>query len=672
VTIGEAARTGRAAWGRRLEAACFAAAGLALASKVALAAGAPAAWLTWASRASLASAVAAWALARGRLRWLDGHRLALLALALWMLPDVFPAVRGDGFESFCLLRSALIDRDLDLSNDFAGLNARAVFSPHGDAVTRFPIGMALLWAPGFAIVHWALSALGPLGVAIPRDGFAAPYQAAATTTTFAFGVFGLLLLDVMLRRWYDRSVALLSVLAVALATPLHFYLVANPFMSHAASAAAVTAFLWTWFAARDRPGPRADLRMGLAGGLMTLVRIQDAVLLPLPLLDAAWDGPRKHVARRAGWFALGAGLLGAVQLLVFLRFYGTGFAEVVRAQGRVGNVQPTLLDFLFAARHGAFTWMPLYAVGLLGLLASGTERRTRTLLALAFLASAVQLSTTGDWWGSDSFGQRRLLGFTAVIGLGLANALEWTRRRPLLVPAAGLAALAFWTNQFESIYNRRLVAPYNQAVSLEPLVGAQVGVLYETLLEHQERLPRRAFVLLYDVVKGVWLDEGARSLQGLVDLGAESEPGSLPQVVGDGWYPPESSGGVGFRLSRGPRSVVTVPIRTPGTFRLTLRARRGVETLAASVSPRINDARLEARELTPGFSEVSWEVAREVLQPGFNRIALVYSDLPRQGVPGFQGRNAAAAVDWLLFERVGPSPDLPGRRAAPADGSAIR
>lgn len=662
----------RVAWGLRLEIACFAAAGLALASSVALAAGAPSGWRTWASRAALASALAACLAASGRLRWLDGHRLVLLAVALWMLPGVFPAVRGDGFESFCFLRSALLDRDLDLTNDFAGMHAPAVFSPGGDAVTRFPIGLALLWAPGFAIVHAALAVLAPLGVAVPRDGFAPPYQAAATTTSFAFGVFGLLLLDVLLRRWHDRNVALLTVLAVALATPLHFYMVANPFMSHAASAAAATLFLWTWLRAGPRPGARADFCMGLAGGFMSLVRLQDAVLLPLPLLDAALGRPRPPLALRAKWYALGLAVPGVLQLLVFLRYYGPGFVEVVRAQGRVGNVEPTLLDFFFAARHGAFTWMPLYLVGILGLLALHAGRRVGVLLMLAFLVSAVQLSTTGDWWGSDSFGQRRLLGFTPVVGLGLASALEWLKRRPLLLPAVALAALSLWTNQFEWIYNGRLLGPHNQAVSLEPLVGAQVEVLYETLLEQRERLPRRAFVLLYDVLKGVWLDEGARSLQGLVDLGAGSEPASLPQLVGDGWYPPETAAGVSFRLSRGPRSVVVIPIRTPGAFRLTLRARRGVETLAASVSPRINEARLEARGLTPAFSDLSWDIPQGVVEPGFNRMVLLYSDQPRQGVPGYQGRNAAAAVDWLRFERVGPSPDLPGKRAAPGDDGAIR
>src|SRR5207237_4829087 len=99
-----------------------------------------------------------------------------------------------------------------------------------------------------------------------------------------------------LRRRHGRARALLAVLAIWFATPLHFYMTANPAMAHGASVLAATAFVLAWLAVRARAAerPRAWLLLGLLGGLMTLVRLQDAVLLALPVLDLA-------VRRPAGW-----------------------------------------------------------------------------------------------------------------------------------------------------------------------------------------------------------------------------------------------------------------------------------------------------------------------------------------------------------------------------------
>ena len=62
--------------------------------------------------------------AHHRPAWLDGPRLVLVLLGLWLLPSVYARIGGDGFEYYALLRSPLLDGDLDFRNDFAGLGAR--------------------------------------------------------------------------------------------------------------------------------------------------------------------------------------------------------------------------------------------------------------------------------------------------------------------------------------------------------------------------------------------------------------------------------------------------------------------------------------------------------------------------------------------------------------------
>jgi hypothetical protein len=59
------------------------------------------------------------------------------------------------------------------------------------------------------------------------------------------------------------------------------------------------------------------------------------------------------------------------------------------------------------------------------------------------------------------------------------------------------------------------------------------------------------------------------------------------------------------------------------------------------------------------WTEPSLEMPRHVVRRGFNELALRFSAAPRSDLPGYHGKDAAAAVDWLRFVRRGPSPDRP-------------
>lgn len=588
-------------------------------------------------------------------RWLDGPRLLLVALALWSFADVYARVGGDGIEYYVPLRSILLDHDLDFTNDFAGLGAAPVTTREGEATSRFPVGLALLWAPHFVLAHaLALLARG-CGGSAPADGFAPIYHLAVTRASFLYGLAGLLLVEALLRRLYSRGVALLATLGIWLATPLHFYMEVNPAMSHAASAFAASCLLVTWWRARGSARAGPWLLVGCCGGVLALVRVQDAVLVALPLLDLLVR-ERRRALRSVALLLIGPAVAAVAQTLYWLALYGPGFAEIVLRQGRVARVAPQVVDFLFAARHGLFVWTPLYLAAVLGwLLLMRRERLLGGLVVLGFALAVALNAAHGDWWGSDSFGQRRMLGLTPLFTLGLAEALAFACRRPL-VPLAGLiAALGLWTLQFEYVFNSKIAADKTQAVTLDRLVAAQAEATLHDLLRAGRWLPRRALVLLYDNLKGVWLDEGSHALGELVELGRERT--DFPVVVAWQWYGPERDGQQTFRRPRGRRASLRVPIRTVGDFDVTLRARQVLPELPVGVTLVVNGVDVGIARLSPEWGEYAFGVPAAALHSGFNEVALSFSAAPRADLPGYKGKNAAAAVDWLRFVRRGPSPD---------------
>ena len=70
-------------------------------------------------------------------------------------------------------------------------------------------------------------------------------------------MIALLLLESELRRRAGAAAALVAVLAIWLATPLHFYMTANPAMAHGASVFASSAFVVAWLRVREREAASA-------------------------------------------------------------------------------------------------------------------------------------------------------------------------------------------------------------------------------------------------------------------------------------------------------------------------------------------------------------------------------------------------------------------------------
>ena len=109
-----------------------------------------------------------------------------------------------------------------------------------------------------------------------------------------------------------------------------------------------------------------------------------------------------------------------------------------------------------------------------------------------------------------------------------------------------------------------------------------------------------------------------------------------------------------FRLARGWRSWLRVPVRTAGAFTMTLRARQYLAELPVSVKVEVGGTSVGEAQLTPGWTDHAFAVPETAVRRGLNDVALVFSATPRRDIPGYHGKDAAAAVDWVRWERVAP------------------
>ena len=406
---------------------------------------------------------------------LTRHRVAIVAALCTMFvlghfgaSMVWPRegrwLRGDARRYYVYLPSMVIDHDLDLRNDYAALDPPAarrgdVESSDAAGASRVgnlaPVGAAIFWLPFFLIGLLAQSVAELVGGgSVTWHGYGFLPQAAVLVAGIVYAGGATLLTARVAEHYVEPAFATAAAITVWLAGPALYYTAVSPAYSHTTAWFAVAIGLCVWLAVRERPpGGRTWLAWGVCGlafGLAAIVRQQDLAFLAVPVLDAAarrreagWSGG----ARVTALAALGGGVLVGIvpQLLVWHELYGW-FLGNPMGGGILDTASPWWLESLVGfGFFGLFSWTPVTAVGLLGLVALA---RQRLVVALSYLLPVVvfiyyQAASSAFQLGT-SFGARRFVSANVVFAVGLAVLWDRWSGRSRAWPLAACSALIVW------------------------------------------------------------------------------------------------------------------------------------------------------------------------------------------------------------------------------------
>ena len=112
----------------------------------------------------------------------------------------------------------------------------------------------------------------------------------------------------------------------------------------------------------------------------------------------------------------------------------------------------------------------------------------------------------------------------------------------------------------------------------------------------------------------------------------------------------QTEGGVSFRHSRGTWSTLRLPVRTPGQFDVRVRLRAELPDVVVTV--HLNGVKLEDLRPGPAWTELAFGIPAGALRPGFNELAFAHSRTPRRDEPEREGKDAAVAVESIVFRRL--------------------
>jgi hypothetical protein len=561
----------------------------------------------------------------------DIHIVALVLLAaLGVLWADTHGVTTDGVIYFSQLRSVIFDGDLDVASEFAYLQ-QPLRPSH-----VVPIGPTLVWVPLYAAVAIVDAIARVLGVSeAPVEaaalGLTEPYIRAALVSSFFIGAAGLLVLHVRLRKEFRQGVACAATALVLLATPLFWYMVYEPSMTHAASFGFVALFV----VAAERYTSitmtvRQCLLLGALLGLACMTRPQEAVfaLFPATLLlmsGEALSVRMKAAARLAGWALLGSlpflllQALHSWMLLTRERFVLAG------SGGYLNPLNARWSDTLWSSWHGFFSWTPVAYLAFLGLFFYVRRNRRWAVAAILVVLTMAWINgATADWPGGWSFGGRRFISVLVVLAPAMALLVHGLTRRPMIALALVAACAIVWNQLLMAQYSTGLLQG-GTAVSFGQIVRQQAAMVTRPPFFYPFAFPANA---VFAWRNGLPLDRydllGPESLRGSIDVAMSGDSG---KYLLDGWGARASDPFGELRWIEGDQATLLLPLDLPSGSRpvveIGARTRLMEPPQTATFALRINGR--EVGTFTPDTqqsSTVAFNVtASDVLVRGFNRFA---------------------------------------------------
>ena len=324
--------------------------------------------------------------------------------------------------------------------------------PNGKTVFKYPIGMAVAYAPWFWLAHGYALLHGD-----PPDGYSTPYQVLVALGCLGYALLGLGLLGRELRRHFPDHLAALTLLVIGLGTNLFCYATYEATMPHA------TLFLLNvlllrytrqWYEAGSW---RAGLALAAVFGMLLLVRPSELWMVAVPLLWnlTAWSALRQRLRYwGAHWQQLASmtavvGLLASVQF-VFWRTVGGHWLLDFYPGERFDFLHPHIWQGLFSVRKGWLFWTPLMSLALLGIY--WTRRYVAAAAPVLVVLVPVVVYATYSWWDwgyGGSFSARPLISLYPLLSLALAS--FWARWWPAYAgPLAVVVGLGVLLNLLQS------------------------------------------------------------------------------------------------------------------------------------------------------------------------------------------------------------------------------
>ncbi len=332
----------------------------------------------------------------------------------------------------------------------------------GKVITRYSCGVAIMQAPFFIATHLLAGVLGQ-----PQDGFSGIYHQVPNFAAWFYCLLGMIFLWRFLRLYFNRKIALFTLISLFFGTNLYYYAVDSTGMSHIYSFAlfAVAAWLSKQVFSGKKPPRSYFILWSLVAALIVLTRPTNILLFPfLICMDCSsfhdlWGRVKKIlVPENILILIISSFIVFLPQFLYWKYVSGSYIFYSYEGYGFSNWKSPKILELWFSPNNGLFLYSPLYLVLIWGMISMIKRKKTNgwialvTFLVLTYVLASWFVFSFGCGYGSRNFVEYTVL-LALPMGFLLKKAISGSIPKKLFVFAL-TAFLVFFNLKLTYAYNR--------------------------------------------------------------------------------------------------------------------------------------------------------------------------------------------------------------------------
>ncbi|MEO6830768.1 MAG: glycosyltransferase family 39 protein, partial [Chitinophagaceae bacterium] len=330
---------------------------------------------------------------------------------------------------------------------------------NGNKVCKYFGGVAILQLPFFAMGH-CIAGLAHY----PQDGFSAPYQYSLAFGAILYSLLALVLLMLVLRRFFSDVVTAITLVLLTLASNFLQYSAVHSGLSHVWIFPLYALILYTTMKWHEAPKAGWALLTGLAIGIATICRPTEAIAIFIPIFwnyqskearNAKWQMVRAHQSHVV--LALIGGLIGILPQLLYWKYVTGSFVFDVGSKWTFLN---PWFRVLFGFEKGWFIYTPVCVFFVLGFFFIRRYPFRLAVLAFCLLNIWIVISWD-DWHYGASYSCRALVQSYPVFALPLAAFVQWTVSKKWFIAFLVLGAYLVGVNLFQVVQYNSTILHYD-------------------------------------------------------------------------------------------------------------------------------------------------------------------------------------------------------------------
>lgn len=352
----------------------------------------------------------------------------MLAEKQWMRPD---AIRHDMTSYYGYLPATFIYHDLSLSYtdapQFEGQYAWIVPAQNGK-ILRMTMGIAVMETPFFLLADWSAQLFGQ-----ERNAYSPWYFFFMFFGAVVYLTLAVRLCIQSLKHYFTPEIATLATLALVFATNLYYYSFGEALMSHV-----FNFFLYAWLINRcirwhNHPNLKDAIWMGLAIGLLTLIRPIHLMAVLIPLFYRASEKVKwqqmlahwSHIAVIA--FSI---FVCVMPQLVYWKFLSGDWLVYTYQDEHFFFNAPVLVKGLIGFRKGWLIYTPIMFLSIGGLFLLRQYLRDFGVIYITLVPLyAYVVFSWWCWWYGGSFGSRPMIDLLPLLVFPLAGLFQFLSNR---------------------------------------------------------------------------------------------------------------------------------------------------------------------------------------------------------------------------------------------------